>query len=320
MKKNMNMFLLVFALAAFVINVSCKKDDQLNEENNQLTDEILKVETSYKEGDIKIETKWDGNSTELVTEASFEYKDKIRKVAELDYSKTHVNLKGAGNLVGIFKDGTCGSYSELVVYIDNEDSSNGTNSFGTLGSSFTNRNTTLKFCVVPNNFKRTTTKNFAVLNLTGPNPPAGVSMFTRYTDDEDTGNTNKAIYNNSPISGHLFDDSPTNVGGNNTTLSFFHYRKSLSGVNLFPNYGMTYLVLGTFNVANKGEIFMDDENNGNANWCYESLYNDQTGTYTKRYNSYYIDGDTDLNSTMDMSTLLMMVARDTRFYLSKAIN
>ena len=69
----------------------------------------------------------------------------------------------------------------------------------------------------------------------------------------------------------------------------------------FPSLGISYGVLGSFG-SNQGYIYSDDEDNGNANWCYTTHI---FGTWSGYYNTGYIKS-------------YMYVNNNTKLYLSKA--
>jgi len=285
----------IFIITLFFL-ISCEKDQENIETLNYLTEEIGKIETSYKEGDIKIENINDGNKIE--NDADFSLKDKIRNELEASYSKTHTFLKSGSNTVGVFKSGSCGSWPVLDIFMDCEDNNPQTSTSGWIGDSYRdgNKNVHFQFCVVNNAYFEHTNIDFAVVNLTA-NLPWGVSRIARYFDNEDKNNTNSVTYNGNRYSG-LFGDC---WFGGNTRLSFYYYPKT-TYQRPFPSLGISYGVLGRFG-SNQGSIYTDDEDKDNKNWCYLELFDNSSYSYIKAYSG-------DIANIMD-------VGRNTRLYLSK---
>lgn len=299
MKKKLK--ILVFALIMFsVVPLGCKKVNQSNlNDEALLSDEIQKIETIYKQGDIKYEGFVEGGNIE--TNASQAYKDKIKMELEKSYSKQVSYLKNGGNLVAVFKDGTCGNYAELWVSMDAEDSSPASYYQGYTGDSYVSTpyyNVLLDFCVVDNAYFERTDVDYAILTLTTA-LPVGVSRICRYLDNEDTGNGNLTTYDGSTFSGWFGDC----WFGGNTRLSFFYYPSS--SYQSLPSLGIDYGVLGHFGEdgTDNGFIYIDDENTRNADWCYRNLWNGSGWT------SGYIGNTTNI----------MDVGSNTKFYISKGI-
>lgn len=177
--------------------ISCQKEECINRDQNLITEEFVKIETQYEEGCEKIETSGSLNDCDQITYAPFSYKEEIRSSLEQSFSKTSAYMKSTGEHFGVFKNGKCGKYRTLSVYLDNEDKNCGTNSSGWKGNSYTNRNTTLQFCIINDvSFERLASKGFAVLSLSKhastSDLPYGVTRVKRYFDDEDNNNTSSA--------------------------------------------------------------------------------------------------------------------------------
>lgn len=274
--------------------VSCEEEQDYIEKEISLTEEIGKVETIYQEGDIKIET--DNEGSKIETDADFSLKDKIRNELEASYSKTRSFLKSGSNAVGVFKNGSCGSWPVLSIYMDCEDSKGNSSASGWIGDSHVTgaKNVALLFCVVNNAYFEHTNVDFAVLNLSNKYPH-GVSRIFRYFDNEDSKNANQTTYKGSSYSG-WFGDS---WFGNNTRLTFYYYPKTAYH-NPFPSLGISYGVLGQFG-SNMGNIYTDDEDKKNANDCHLGLFN-----------GYSFDSAPSGNIAN-----IMDVGRNTRLYLSK---
>lgn len=239
---------------------SCSKDDDLTSQIATLSDDIQKIETALEEGSAKNENLKDGPKTE--TKLNNRLVEKIRLELQESYSKQESYLKSGSNLVGVLKNGSCGNYPELSIYMDCEDSRSASRDYGWTGSSMVTgaKNIRLKFCVVNNAYFERTNVDFAILRITS-DKPAGINIIERYFDNEDNSNANSVSYNGNNISGWL---GPNHFGGN-TRLSFLYYPKRYA--NDWPNLGISYGVLGRFG-SNQGYIHSDDEDRKNANWCY----------------------------------------------------
>lgn len=283
--------LITLLLTLFCLS-NCEKDKLNFSDDITLTESINKIETSYKEGDIKIENIITDNKVE--TEADFSLKEKIRLELDRSYSKNQTYLKSSNNLVGVFKYGSCGSWGELKVFMDCEDHNSQSKSIGTTGQSYAdyNGNVHLNYCVVPATYFQHSDVSYAVLNLTS-DLPWGVSRIRRYFDNEDNNNTNSATYNGVEYSGWAGNC----YFGSNTLLSFYYYPETTTFSHP-PSLGIMYGVLGHFGLAN-GYIYCDDEDNGNENWCYVDLFIDSK--YISGYSGNIIN--------------IMEVGSNTRLYM-----
>jgi len=261
---------------------SCKKENsEANTEgsNTNLSTQISKVETSYKEGDIKIENKLQPGDSKTETSASAETKEKIRLELENSVSKQTTYLKSGSNVVGVIANGSCGQYSTLEIKMDCEDRNYNSSSSGWIGdcSVLGDGNVVLKFCMVYNAFfERMFQKDYAVLDMSNVSMPYGLDEITRYFDNEDKNNINYSKINGVLVAPNTWFGQ-TNLGTGNTRLGFYYYKAYTSGTN-FPNLGISYGVLGRFG-SYQGSIYTDDEDDGNANFCMLHQYQPATNTY-----------------------------------------
>lgn len=265
MKRLIYKKLYLFTMLAIFSLISCQEQELDIQEPVSITDELEKVETIFKDGDIKIEN--DLSEEKIETIASPELSAKLERELMKSYTKQKTSLKtSAFGYVGVLKDGTCGGYEELTLFMDCEDRRPASKEHGWIGDSDVdrNKNVTLKFCFVPNSFKRTN-YDFAVLNVTST-VPYGVSSITRHFDNEDGGNANKLFKNNIDLRKHSYFYQ---IGGNyfykNTILSFLYYPR-VNRSNPPSSLGFPYGVLGQFGDS-RGYIITDDEDRGNVNWC-----------------------------------------------------
>lgn len=279
----MNIFKNGFKIAmsiSLIFLLSCEKD-QIDTNDKSLTEEIARVETRYKEGDIKIEIPWEPGFEKNEQITSPRYDLKIRQELEKSYSKQTTYLKSAGNTVGVIKNGSCGSYQELYIFMDCEDSGAASSETGWNGDCWVQpsaRNVTLFFCVVDGAYFQRTNVDYAVLNLSSSAWPSGVSKIRNWMDNEDKGNINKITQggtgqtNGTSIGGtNKYDNWYGETGvGSNTMLGYYYYPKTTT-TTAFPSLnGISYGVFGSFGTE-KGQIFIDNED-GASSWVGVSLW------------------------------------------------
>lgn len=256
--------LLVLSIAMY----SCQEEGSLTIENGEdLTQEIEKIETTYVEGDVKIENFF--KSEKIETEASLELKEMLDKELMLSYVKQKTHSKSNSNgYVAVFKDITCAGNDELIVHMDCEDGSGSdTDTVDYKGDAYidVNDNMVFKFCIVPNDFKQTN-HDYAVLNLDSTVPSGAIRIDRKY-DNEDHNNKNKSTTNGTVTTGWK---GYTLLSGRNLVFSFLWYQESATVQNI-SSLDMTYAVLGKFGVDNefnRGALITDDEDSRNANRCY----------------------------------------------------
>jgi len=286
-----NVLKIVMAISLIFL-LSCEKD-QIDTTNNTLTQEIGKIETSYQEGAIKLETKLVSGIQKVETTADENYKESIRQELDRSISKQITYLKSGSGWVGVFKNGSCGSYQELNIFMDCEDSNWYTSGWGWVGNNSIDAggNVSLVFCVVSQYHFTRCHFDYAVLDISGNPLPSGVNGFTRYIDNEDSGNINKVTLNGTTISGAYGN----NFFNANTKLAFQFYPNNGSSQTDCFEYGIGYdgIYLHDFgllakaqsytypsNILNYGSITSDDEDSGNANWLSQNKANVPTADCT----------------------------------------
>ena len=218
---------------ALLFLFSCEKD-QNDPSKNTLTEQIGEVETTYKEGDVKIEFPWypGFQKNEKVVDADLALK--VWQELGKSYSKQTTYLKSAGNTVGVIKDGTCGSYQELYIHIDCEDSGAASSESGWNGDCWVTspRNVILYFCVVNVAYFQATNVNYAVLDLSSQAWPTGVSKIRNFMDTENKSNANACTQ------GGTMQASGYSIGGTNK-LNYW-----------YGNTGVTNLMYKDFDMCN----------------------------------------------------------------------
>ena len=265
---------LLFLLLGFW---SCSEENDLVNDVVDLDSEIQKVETTLNEGETKVENFEGEPKNETLLDNQLV--DKIRLELQKSYSKQKSYLKSANNLVGVIKNGSCGSYPELSIYMDCEDSRSASKKSGWTGSSEVTgaKNIRLKFCVVNDAYFQKNYNDYAILRVTSHYIP-GVHVIERYFDNEDSRNANSASYNGKSVDGWL-DGGPIYIG-NDTRLSFLYFPKEFG--SSWPSLGISYGVIGYFGAYNeKGYIHSDDEDHNNANWCFMDKWNGNSWDYQR---------------------------------------
>lgn len=263
----------MFVFVLFIY--SCSKEEN-DTPTTLISNEIEKVVTIYKEGDVKIEVSAQPGIPKIETQASEGYKDKIRKMLEESYSKQTTYLKSGGNLVGVIKSGSCGPYAVLKWFMDCEDSSQESSIGGTLFSDFsvnTAGNITMQFCAVNGAYFERSSSNYAVLNLIGNGSwPYDVDRIYATLDNEDNHNANSGSYGTT-----TWAKGTTHYLGDcrfyyDTSLSFYYYRSTTTNPKPMPNLSITYGVFGNIGSV-KSRIYSDDEDNNNGNDLWYAKYN-----------------------------------------------
>lgn len=276
MKKNF-----FIALAALMICGSCSDESYLPGNEKELADlngeyETMKYHTEKFEGEDdleKIETSADeatikASMDEYVTELMNRTATAKERVMRSTYSATT-------NVVGVFKVGSCGTFKELYVALDCEDTKEGTFISGEVGDSFVDGagNLNFHFCLVdanryyPGGVFLVNHVNYAILHMNS------WDAVVRHHDSDDKNPQNK-------VSGtHPEFTRPEDIVGyakidRNATLAWMFPDKMLHPTRLelsrnnigFGAPGNIKYGLLTSDNAASGYINVDDEDSGNTNW------------------------------------------------------
>lgn len=214
------------------------------------------------------------------------------------------------DVVGVFKVGSCGTYKELTLYIDAEDSRQNSKTTGSVGDSFvdSNGNIHFKFCLTEAN-RYYPGGVFLVDHINYSQFGGTLDILVRYHDCDDK-HTNNEIRD----SGDPKYQSIENLGGytvvnNNAALAWAFPPYPLP--QWAPPYGIgpkNYINFGLLAGGpqiRKGTIYVDDEDSNNKNWLklytgYSfkgDLSGDQTfyGINATDNTSYYIILNTDVD-------------------------
>lgn len=276
MKRN-----LFIALAALVICSSCGEIDYLSENEQELAqltaeyenakyqeekskgeDDFEKVETAAAESEVKsIMSEY---AVELMNRPAVA-KEKVMRTA----------YRTVASIVGVFKVNTCGSYKELMVHIDCEDSREDSGTWGNVGASRVdgNGNVDLQFCLTsanryyPGGVFLVDHINYSMGFTQGYySYVRNMAVFVRHHDTEDNKPSNYArstddFYNiKENYSGY------TQIGTDVTLAWGFPAEFALCELgSVYHPGGIDYGLL-TPEAAATGGIYFDDEDNNNKNW------------------------------------------------------
>jgi hypothetical protein len=231
--RNFTIKAICFFAIALVLN-SCQEQELDIQEPISMTDELEKIETTFNEGDVKIENDISGEKIE--TDAS----PALRRIIENELTKSYTKQKtfskgNNNNLVGVFAGGysstsNCFGGRLLNVHMDCEDSRSSSRVGGWVGAAKTDsrRNVRMVICVVPNNFERTN-HDYALLNISSNVPSSGYRV-DRLFDNEDRRNKNHSQYLGGGLPRIIDQTNYTNLTGRNYLLciqELLHLNSSL---------------------------------------------------------------------------------------------
>ena len=210
------------------------------------------------------------------------------------------------NVVGVFKVGSCGTYKELTLYIDAEDTKQSSKVEGNVGDSFVdgNGNPHFKFCLTeadryyPGGVFLVDHINYDQLGNT-------MTVMVRYHDCDDKHTDNKVIESTHPV--YKTATSISNgytVVNNDAALAWAFPRFPIPQWSLIPPMGpknaIKYGLLSGGLHAWNGKIHVDDEDSNNKNWL-------------KRYIGYNFDIDMSARLYSDYG---MNVGKNTDYYIA----
>lgn len=285
MKKN-----LFIALAALTICGSCSNESYLPGSEQELAElngeyEKMKYHTEKFEGEDdleKIETSADeatikASMDEYVTELMNRTATAKEKVMRSTYSAT-------ATVVGVFKVGSCGTFKELYVSLDCEDTKESSFVSGDVGDTFVDGagNVNLQFCLVaanrfyPGGVFLVNHVNYSLSDRDSRH------AVVRHHDSDDK-NPNNHVSGTHPD--YLYKENLsgyTKIDRNTTLAWMFPDKLAHSGwdyinannIGFGPTGNIKYGVL-TSALAASGYINVDDEDSGNTNWIkrYRDGYN-----------------------------------------------
>jgi hypothetical protein len=158
---------------------------------------------------------------------------------------------------------------EVLIHMDDENTSNANARSGWIGRNTSTTNTTFRFCRVSGTaFRPARSSNsnmtYAVLRL-ATLCPAGSVPFTRHFDNEDKPRVVDVL---SGQGTHKVGDIAPSISNKNTTMELCLFRASLDVPTStpFPELGIRYGVFGSVATAlASGWLYTDDEDDNNAN-------------------------------------------------------
>lgn len=155
-------------------------------------------------------------------------------------------------------------------YLDDEDSDNENNRAGWIGAIKSDRNTSFYYCRVdgrqfkPLSTVNTVNNHYALIRL-GTACPPGSTNFTRYWDNENSGNANSRWTS----SGNALDYGPNTVAySQNSIMYFCLFKSGTDTMSEFPNLGIPYGVFAApdfTKAVQSGWVYTDDEDSTNDN-------------------------------------------------------
>lgn len=244
---------------------SCQ-NDEFNSiiEENTLNQEIKKIEYLMEDGAIKEESTYQEGDTKIETSMSFEdrlvYYDFLKRndgKVKNEYTgptRSSTYNEEAFGLVLKTPYLSCSPNRELILVMDCEDSNSKSYTSGNTGQTFvdSNGNVNFFFCIIP------------ASNITNGLHKIDKG-FARYFDCEDS-NTNNAFY----VDGWRIDNAYVNgtkwgITENSSGNITFYFKNT--------NWGSGSTGFGHRTSSNNGIIYTDDEDNNNTNqWIVPTPY------------------------------------------------
>lgn len=290
------------------ISETSQIENALNTGEGSISRAIEKIETAYKEGEIKIET---GGPKELESQASPEIMASVKsrllayqQVFESRYTASG-DLSDAYPVGVIPMNAACPAGTTPIRFMmDNQDNGNSTTS-GWTGSWYLNANNNGKhmICSVWGGAFTFMTLNTATQYLLirlGNNKTVFMEprVWNVYFDNEDNNNANIVEQG---------DLGPNTLNSQGINLQFWAISgKNTPGVNQaaeFPDLGFAYGVFGTFTspvvggAAGMGTFHTDDENKNNANQLYSVDWTTNVITHASAVQGKGVDRTNDPGNT-----------------------
>lgn len=277
---------LLFAFLGVLACYSCSNSYDLLENDMELARaaedyELSTRAISEEEGDtVKIETIAD----EQAIQASMdEYEQKImnrQSVAKERVMRTAYT--GTTDVVGVFKVGSCGTYKELTLYLDAEDTRQKSKIEGHVGDTFVdgNGNVRFKFCLTEAT-RYYPGGVFLVDHINYSQFGGTLDVLVRYHDCDDKHTNNKIMDSTHPKYQKIEDLRGHTVVDSNAALAWAYPHYPLNQWGYIPGIGprnsIKYGVLAYAPAyEDLGMIYVDDEDSSNKNWL-------------KRYKGYTFD-------------------------------
>mgnify|MGYP000532809591 CR=1 FL=1 len=306
------------------VTVSCnnESEDLFIQQNNEISTQVAELSEQYNV--INDQNEWkpnkiydesfvkqegvDDDLPKIETLYPGDFKEELREQLENEFSKTNSYIRNKGRLVGVFKNGSCGSFKTLEVFMDCEDHKEQSYIEGFTGDSDidSNGNVCLRFCVIDAAwFQQQSKYTYGVLRLSA-DLPTEMGSFIRKFDNEDDNCKNQVLLDGVEMSNR---NKPWTYGwckfGMNTELAFYFYEDSKFDAGPLPVLDISYGVLGRVPGKKQGKIFIDDEDSDNANYLYGRRwdYEKYAWTQDQYYEGYFLN--------------LLIADRNTTLFVSK---
>jgi len=313
----------IIAIIALGFWTACEKDAVEPKENN-VTNQVAKVIEIYNEEFGKTETILI-EGTKIETTANIDL-DSLRLALDAEL-KSFLMLKSEHVItelysVGVIKSGSCGLYTVLYIYSDDEDSNNNNYSTGWIGDFSSTTNTKMSFCIIPNaneRFWRGRTYDYALLRVHFEHyskMPDGWLSALRGHDSENSSPGSKFLihYPTDPpattyditFNKDIYPTLITPLGRDLRPQFYYITKDPINGYDGWPNLdNISYGVFGKVS-ATRGEVYMDDEDEGNRNIAEVKYWNPSRGVV-------YYDAPMD---SLDNSGIIQGRG-NTKYFLSK---
>lgn len=271
--KNMKNYLLLSFLGILMC-YSCSNSYELLENDA----ELAKLAEGYEQSatvaeetdTAKIETEADELSIQAVMDEYVEGLMNRREVAKEKVMRTV--YAASSEVVGVFKVGSCGTYKELNLMIDAEDTKQQSFVTGNIGDSYVdaNGNPVFKFCLTEAS-QYYPGGVFLVSHINYSQFGGTLDVLVRYHDCDDKHTDNRILLSTDPNINTIGDISHgyTSIG-TNAALAWAFPPRPLSQWAPIPGIGpktpIKYGLLAGAPAARKGHIHIDDEDSNNKNW------------------------------------------------------
>lgn len=268
---------LLFTFVGVLACYSCSNSYDLLENDAELAKATEEYEmlsrTAVERNNIdKIETV---DTEEAIQEAMDAYVTKLMNRSSIAKQKLMRTVYSTvGDVVGVFKSGSCGVYKELDVLIDAEDTHAVSRTENMVGDSFVDKNGNInfKFCLTEAS-QYYPGGVFLVdhINYFQTDTRQDMKIVVRYHDCDDKGSVNRASgthpkYN----SASTISNGYTKLDAN-AALAWAYpnvsNRPTMCLTKLGPKSRINYGLLAGTTASIMGRIFVDDEDSKNKNWA-----------------------------------------------------
>lgn len=276
---------LLFAFLGALACYSCSNSYDLLENDVELARVVEDYELSTKASLVESDTaKIETVAGEQTIRAMMEdYEQKLMSIQSVAKEKVMRTVYATTtDVVGIFKVGSCGTYKELILDIDAEDTKQHSFIDGSVGDTYVTSNGNVRFAFCLTEATRYYPGGVFLLNhINYAQFGSRMDVYVRYHDCDDKHTDNKIINSTHPDFQNIEDFKGYTVVNNNAALAWAYppYPRPQWGPSfgVGPQRPMKYGVLaaGSSSATRKGRIHVDDEDSSNKNWLkhYEGTNN-----------------------------------------------